>query len=140
MSATEMADEMERKREHDMRALKRQSIQELKQKAWASSENAKIMQAHFLCIAHNLMLLMEHELEKCFGVTNQAETQRKAKRLKEMMSSADKCGRKVSIVYQIVQRFTRRSLKFIRCLRAYFYIPAPLSQMASYLRTLYAIL
>ena len=108
------------------------------QKAWASSENAKNMQAQFLCIAHNLMLLMEHELEKCFGVTNEAEIKRKEERLKKMMSSADKCGRKVSIFYQIVQRFTKRSLKFIRCLRAYFFIPAPLSQMASYLRTLYA--
>jgi hypothetical protein len=108
------------------------------QKAWASSENAKNMQAQFLCIAHNLMLLMEHELEKCFGVTNEAEIKRKEERLKKMMSSADKCGRKVSIFYQIVQRFTKRSLKFIRCLRAYFFIPAPLSQMASCLRTLYA--
>jgi len=108
------------------------------QKAWASSSNAKMMQALFLCAAHNLMLLMEDQLESSFGVTNQAETKRRHKRLKAMMASALKSGRKVSIVYQCVQRLTKRSLKFIRCLRAYFFTDAPLIQMANYLRALYA--
>jgi hypothetical protein len=31
-------------------------------KAWASSATAKAMQAHFLCLAHNLMILCEAEL------------------------------------------------------------------------------
>lgn len=110
------------------------------QKAWASSSNAKTMQALFLCTAHNLMLLMEDQLESGFGVTNKAEIQRKQKRLKTMMASALKSGRKVSIVYQRVQRLTKRSLKFIRCLRAFFFKDAPLAQMANYLRVLYATL
>lgn len=79
------------------------------------------MQAQFLCIAHNLMLIIEHELEQCFGVTNEAEIKRKAKRLKKMNATANKFGRKVSNVYKIVQRLTKRSVKFIRCLKAYFF-------------------
>ena len=42
-------------------------------KAWASAANAKAMQAHFLCLAHNLMILCEAELARVHGVRNAAE-------------------------------------------------------------------
>ncbi len=47
-------------------------------KAWASSPNAKSMQAHFLCLAHNLMLLFEDHLDRAHGVRNEAELKRRA--------------------------------------------------------------
>ena len=50
-------------------------------KAWATTANAKTMQAHFLCIAHNLMIRCESELEREHGVRNEAELTRRAARL-----------------------------------------------------------
>ena len=107
-------------------------------KAWASSKLAKTMQAHFLCMTHNLMLLMDHEMEVCFDVHNVAEAKRKEKRLETTVKTAEKAGRKVSNMYERVKRFTKRSVKFIRCLKAYFFLDVPLSEAAAYLRRLYA--
>ena len=39
-------------------------------KAWVSSPTAKAMQAWFICLAHNLMVLQEHLLRTGEGVTN----------------------------------------------------------------------
>ena len=50
-------------------------------KAWASSATAKAMQAWFICLAHNLMVIQEHKLRTEEGVTNTSEIKRKAKRL-----------------------------------------------------------
>jgi hypothetical protein len=108
------------------------------QKAWATSENAKTMQANFLCLTHNLMLLMEDHMEKTFDVINTAENQRREERLTEMKKTAAKAGRKVSSMYNYVRRFTKRSVKFIRALSAFFFIDAPLGQTAAYLSDLYA--
>ena len=52
-------------------------------KAWASSPNAKAMQAHFLCMAHNLMICCEAQLEREHGVRNEAELARRAQRLEK---------------------------------------------------------
>ena len=108
------------------------------QKAWATSENAKTMQANFLCLTHNLMLIMEDHMEKTFDVINTAENQRREERLTEMKKTAAKAGRKVSSMYNYVKRFTKRSVKFIRALSAFFFINAPLGQTAAYLSDLYA--
>jgi len=47
-------------------------------KAWASTANAKTMQAHFLCMAHNLMVPCEADLERVHAVRNEAELARRA--------------------------------------------------------------
>jgi len=112
----------------------------MEQKAWASSPNAKMMQAQFLCLSHNLMLLMHAMLEESYDLQNEAEIKRKENRLEKMIKTAQETGRGVSSVYYFVQRFTKHSLKFIRCLRAYFFINAPLCQAVRYLRGLYATL
>lgn len=109
-------------------------------KAWASSSTAKTMQAHFLCLAHNLVLLMDHELEQSFSISNQAELKRKQARLENLIKTATKAGRKISNVYQNVQRFTKRSVKLLRSLQTYFFLNAPLADLADYLRKLYATL
>ncbi len=110
------------------------------QKAWASSTNAKTMQANFLCLAHNLMLLMERYLQQTFQVVNVAEIDRREKRLNKMKKIAAKNRRKVSTMYDCVKRLTKRSVKFLRCLRAYFLLNVPVSEAAAYLRNLYAFL
>jgi hypothetical protein len=110
------------------------------QKAWATSPNAKIMQAHFLCITHNLMLLMERHLEVSFDIFNESEMRRRAKRSEERDALAVEGNRKVSFMYQHIQRHSKRSVKFIRSLRAFLSINEPVQHFADFLRRLYAIM
>ncbi len=110
------------------------------QNAWAPTATAKTMQPQFLCLAHNLMLLLETHLENNFDLSNTAELARRAKRLQAMAATAVQAARPVSSMYQHVQRFTKRSLKFIRSLRAFFFMEAPLTRFVEQLRRLYAVL
>lgn len=107
-------------------------------KAWAGSVRAKKIQANFLCLAHNLCLLMEHDLEKDYGVSNEAEIRRRQIRFEAMKNAAKEAGRKWSTVYECVQRYSKRSVKFIRCLRSFFFLEKPLIDMAAHLIRLYA--
>lgn len=109
-------------------------------KAWANTKTAKTMQANFLCMTHNLMLIINKKLEVDFEVFNVAETKRKKIRLEEMVKTASAAGRKVSSFYYTVQRLTKISLKFVRCLRGFLFKKAPISNLAQYLRQLYAVL
>ena len=86
-------------------------------KAWASSANAKTMQAHFLCMAHNLMIRCESELEREHGVRNEAELARRAKRLEKERTRLAKDKAVVPMLVRAFQRLTVRPVKFIRWLR-----------------------
>lgn len=107
-------------------------------KSWASSATAKAMQAHFLCLAHNLALLQEHKLEREEGITNVAETMRKIRRLEEDRQTVLGKGLELPPALQTLQRFTQRSVKFIRWLRMFLFLPAPWERMLTVLRRLYA--
>ena len=50
------------------------------QKSWATSVTAKEMQAHFVCVVHNLLLLVQDRHAQQ-GVTNTAEAARKQERV-----------------------------------------------------------
>ena len=56
-------------------------------KAWATSDIAKEMQAQFVCMAHNLMLILEGCIKK-EGIDNEIENNRRRKRLKEVLEPA----------------------------------------------------
>ena len=57
-------------------------------KAWARSANAKTMQAQFLCLAHNLMLLMKSELKSKQQIINHKEIRRAEQRGHQAEESA----------------------------------------------------
>lgn len=109
-------------------------------KAWASSAVAKTMQAQFLCITHNLLMLCEHQVEQEHGIINEAEQTRRAKRLEEVKSSLQNRGLKLPALQQSIQRFTQRSVKFIRWMRCYLFSTSCYQQALSHLRNLYATL
>jgi hypothetical protein len=96
------------------------------------------MQAQFLCMAHNLALLQEHKLEREEGITNVAETRRKIRRLEEDRQTVLGKGLELPPALQSLQRFTQRSVKFIRWLRMFLFLPAPWERMLAVLRRLYA--
>lgn len=79
-------------------------------KAWASSANAKTVQARMLCLTHNLMTLMEETIRTRCGVSNQAEFKRRGQRQAGKPTAP-------SSARIAVQRLTQRTVKFIRWLK-----------------------
>jgi hypothetical protein len=109
-------------------------------KAWASSPEAKAMQAHFLCMAHNLMVRCETELEREHGVRNEAELARRAKRLEKEEARLIRQGETLPMLVRALQRLTVRSVKFIRWLRVQLFTRPHHEPDVAALRHLYATL
>ncbi len=106
-------------------------------KSWATTTTAKQMQAHFVAIVHNLLLLLGdwHQQQ---GVENTAELQRRQKRLDQQETELKKTRRTLPLVYRILQRFTQATFKLIRWLRVHWHRPTSLPQALLQLRSLYA--
>ena len=106
-------------------------------KSWATTTTAKEMQAHFVAIVHNLLLLLQdwHQQQ---GVENTAELQRRQKRLDQQETELKKTGQTLPLVYRILQRFTQATFKLIRWLRVHWHRPTSLPQALLQLRSLYA--
>lgn len=85
-------------------------------KAWAKGPTAKCQQAMFQCIAHNLLLLCEHELGK-EGVVDRIAENRRQKRIQNDAEKAAEHGRNLSPMIAKVGKRVQRSLQFIRWLR-----------------------
>ena len=107
-------------------------------KAWATSECAKTIQAQFLCLAHNLTTLYEYQLAEQEGLTNDAEDQRRRKRLGEQKKVAASKGEELPDLYLRLSRATQFALKFIRWLRIYLFSSSSWEEAESHLRRCYA--
>jgi len=110
----------------------------MEKKAWASSATAKCMQAVFLCLTHNLMVLQEEALRVEHGITNEAEDRRRAQRLTEEKQAVHKAGRVLSPLREALQRCTQRTVKFVRWLRSYLLRNVPWAQILAALRKIYS--
>jgi hypothetical protein len=85
-------------------------------RAWAQSATAKTNQAQFICMTHNLLLLVEHQAA-VDGVVNTAEMKRRQQetsRLKERLRAR---GLALPPFTEAFQRLTVRTVKFIRWVR-----------------------
>lgn len=94
-------------------------------KAWASSETAKTMQAQFMCMTHNLLLWLDHQMTTEHGIRNVAEDQRRAQRLKELTAEVTAAGRVLPTAWTAIQRATVRSVKLIRWLTPRLFLRLP---------------
>lgn len=110
------------------------------QRAWASSDTAKQMQAHLLCLAHNLIQLFERHLAQAHQVRNEAEVKRRAQRLAHQQALAQARGATLPQLVQTHQRLTQTSVKLYRWLRAHFFNPLPLVALLPDLTHSYATL
>jgi hypothetical protein len=106
-------------------------------KSWATTTTAKEMQAHFVAIVHNLLLLQQDEHEQQ-GVVNTAENQRRQKRLDQPQADLAKTGQTLPLLYTVLQRCTQAPFKLIRWLRVHWHQPTALLQALRQLATLYA--
>jgi hypothetical protein len=109
-------------------------------KAWASSPTAKMIQGQFIAMTHNLMLVIEADLEKNEQVRNEPELARRAKRLAKIKTDLAKKGIAVPFVYSAITNLTQRGVKLIRWLRNHLYGTRPWTDAVSHLRRLYAAL
>lgn len=106
-------------------------------KAWATSHIAKEMQAQFVCIAHNLMLILEGCIEK-EGINNEIENNRRNKRHKKALANS-KAGNKTLPDFLIQpKRATQRSVKFIRWLRNHLFMNTSWQESLGPLQRIYA--
>lgn len=87
-------------------------------KSWASSATAKTNHARLLCLAHNLMTLMEETIFQRTGVRNHAELKRRdKKRTTRTVEALEKSGGEIPHLQHAVERLTQRTVKFIRWLK-----------------------
>lgn len=106
-------------------------------KAWATSDIAKEMQAQFVCIAHNLMLILEGCIEK-EGIGNKIENNRRKKRIEKVLANS-KAGDKTLPDFLIQpKRATQRSVKFIRWLRNHLFMNTSWREALGPLQRIYA--
>lgn len=87
------------------------------QKAWATSETAKTVQAELICLTYNLSKNLERIMETEHGVRNTAEDKRRVERLDKIKAEVTKQGKRVPFLYETLVRCTQISVKFIRWIR-----------------------
>ena len=91
-------------------------------RAWAVSETAKSMQANFICLAHNLMLIFHRVLakeivEKCDYDIDKTHKKRKKKRIEKLAKNCEEQKKTPSSLIQKVVRLAELPVVFIRWLR-----------------------
>ena len=85
-------------------------------RSWASSPEAKKAHANFLCLTHNLMLLLENHLCKNEKMEDQVEPKKKLIRARSLHSDR-KPPKQMSFINGFFTRATQRTVRFIRWLR-----------------------
>ena len=88
----------------------------IERKAWANSIQAKKQQAAFICITHNLMLIVECNLEIQENISNQKAQQKQKKRLSKETKKAISAGRKMNPLVLEHIRPSQCSCQFVRWL------------------------
>jgi hypothetical protein len=97
-------------------------------KSWASSPHAKRAHAQFECLAHNLILIAEHEIQS-LGHQDDVEAKKQIQRAKTLINREGTPLSKVkNFINNAIRRATQRTMRFIRWLRAHIYRRAPLSE------------
>jgi hypothetical protein len=89
----------------------------LEQKSWAKGLVAHSQQAHFVCLAHNLMVLFERCLESDEGIRDTKVERKREKRAELVAALARERGEILNPMVQQCRRSTQRSLQSIRWLR-----------------------
>ena len=82
-----------------------------------TTDEAKSQQALFVCMAHNLLVLLERKLEREENIRDEKLHDKRLKRLKRLEQEIRACGRKPNPMVLKCNRITQRSLQFIRWLQ-----------------------
>ena len=89
-------------------------------KAWAKSFEAKSVQANFLCIVYNLMLIIEDKVETEEGIVDQKIIQKQKKRILENMEILKDKNLTINPMILSLKKSVMRSCQFIRLIEIVF--------------------
>ena len=106
-------------------------------KAWANGSTARNMQAQFTCLMHNLMVLLENQLDQNEDINDSGERKRRLKRLELLKLKAKKRGAELPLAQQQLHLPTQRGHKFIRWLRNHCFFRTSYKQAIDALRRTY---
>lgn len=85
-------------------------------RSWASSKTAKVAHANFLCLTHNLMILLENELNITEDMRDAVEPRKQEIRMRTKIKKGRKKNQ-ISYINSFFQRASQRTVRFIRWLR-----------------------
>ena len=105
-------------------------------KAWAKTATAKSQQANFMCLAHNLIVLLENTLDTEEGLVDEKVLRRARERVDSQAAAAEQAGRPMNPLLRIAKRATQRSAQFLRWLRIELFTPTPWRAAVACLRPL----
>ena len=103
--------------------------------AWGKSQESKNMQARFVCLAHNLMVLLDAKI----GIEDDKETERAGKRWEAAAALAHRRDATFAPQYRNPRKRTQIAAKFIRWLRHCLAANLPVAEAIRSLRRVYAI-
>jgi hypothetical protein len=106
--------------------------------AWASSAEAKKMQAVFICMTQHLLRAMEELLDKEHQIRPERELKRREKRIEQERESVAKNGQTYPALRAAATSLTQHTVKFLRWLRSRLRESAPWHALIDALRLSYA--
>jgi len=86
-------------------------------KAWATGTVAHEIQAHFMALTQNLMLLLREDLRTDEGIVEVKVEQKRMQALKERTKRATAAGRSVAVIQKLLPAIVQLTAQFIRTLR-----------------------
>lgn len=90
------------------------------QKAWGKTFEAKSIQANFLCILHNLMLILEDKVEIEENITDKKIIEKQMKRIIENSKIVEKKKLEINPMILTLKKSIMRSCQFIRLINIAF--------------------
>ena len=97
------------------------------QKSWASAIEAKMAHAYFLCLTHNMMLMVENEMQSNLGLEDVVEQKKQVTRAKTKWKGV-RAKQPASYINSFFKRASQRTFRFIRWLRYHINIKASYRQ------------
>lgn len=88
-------------------------------KAWGTSENAKTCQALFICLTHNLTLLMQKNIEDNDKIKYEYDKNRKENNLSKKQLELSKKNIAYPSTWEITLKVSQITIKFFRWLRVF---------------------
>lgn len=123
------------------------------EKSWSKSENGKTVHALFICLAHNLTLLMEDKLE-AEGVENTKDKEKRDEKLQQSIKQSkidpdvkypksiailDQRSGEISSLVKDIQRVTQRRIEFFRWLGTFVFLPVPWAVALASIQRVYEV-
>jgi hypothetical protein len=106
-------------------------------KAWASSDTAKTMQVEFMCLTHNLTLLINDKIEQEEKVEYKYDLERKTENLKIKQAALDQKNIPYPSTWELSLHVSQLPVKFYRWIRVHFQQKTPWPEAIEKLRIIY---